>query len=139
MLKVQPEDHDQLIVDRRRRMTLIFIGWLTFIFLTSCTVVRPQEFFGLIEYFTGFQAGSMRTFQAFWAAGWILFVKGWHFTEFAVLTGLCAAAIRWKSGSEAEWPIYVAMVFCAGYAVSDEWHQSFVPDRRGTIDDVVID
>ena len=31
------------------------------------------------------------------------------------------------------------MVFCVAFAISDEWHQSFVPDRFGTVTDVLID
>ena len=33
----------------------------------------------------------------------------------------------------------LAMVFCAVFAASDEWHQSFIPDRYGTVQDVLID
>lgn len=32
-----------------------------------------------------------------------------------------------------------ALVFCVLYAVTDEWHQSFVPGRRGAATDVLID
>ena len=31
------------------------------------------------------------------------------------------------------------MLFCIAFAASDEWHQTFVPDRYGTVVDVFID
>jgi VanZ family protein len=37
------------------------------------------------------------------------------------------------------WPPAAAWVFCAAYAVSDEWHQTLVPGRDGKISDVLID
>ena len=35
--------------------------------------------------------------------------------------------------------IHCVMLFCFPFAASDEWHQSFVPDRFGTIQVVLID
>lgn len=40
------------------------------------------------------------------------------------------------------WPlrsIAVPLLLAALYACSDEWHQSFVPSRTGTVDDVLLD
>ena len=31
------------------------------------------------------------------------------------------------------------MLLCFLFAISDEWHQTFVPDRYGTVTDVLID
>jgi VanZ family protein len=70
---------------------------------------------------------------------WIAIVKGWHFTEFAILTVLAAHAQKWFFGKITFWSIVTAMVFATLYAVSDEWHQAFIPDRFGTVQDVLID
>lgn len=59
--------------------------------------------------------------------------KGAHFTEYAVLAMLVANAIR----SPQRW--WIPIAFCALYAVSDEIHQYFVPDRACRFLDVCID
>lgn len=81
----------------------------------------------------------MKRFAVFWGVSWFAIVKGWHVAEFAILTLVTAAAIRWWRGQLTGWSIVGAMVFCIGFAASDEWHQSFVPDRFGTVQDVFID
>ena len=56
--------------------------------------------------------------------------KGAHMGEYAVLYFLsrrCPLGVR---GS---------FLLCAAYACSDEWHQTFVPNRAGTLADVGID
>ena len=93
----------------------------------------------MIQRFTGASRESMERFAVFWGVAWFTIVKGWHFTEFAVLTVLCAAAISYWRKSADSWSIMLAMVFCAVFAASDEWHQSFIPDRYGTVQDVLID
>lgn len=69
----------------------------------------------------------------------MLIVKGWHFTEFAVLLLLSVSALRWLSGSMTATKILAAAAFCIVFAASDEWHQTFVADRFGTTWDVGID
>jgi VanZ family protein len=66
-----------------------------------------------------------------------------HLTEYAILAGLFWRALRKPAGfrtlpwlwREAFW----AIVFVAFYAMSDEFHQSFVPGREGKVTDVLID
>jgi VanZ family protein len=61
-----------------------------------------------------------------------------HLTVFAVLTVLLCRAFRLHVAR----PTYawlLAMCVAALYACSDEWHQTFVPGREGTVRDVVID
>jgi VanZ family protein len=61
-----------------------------------------------------------------------------HLTVFAVLTVLLFRAFRLHVAS----PTYawlLAMGVAVLYACSDEWHQTVVPGREGTIRDVVID
>ena len=59
--------------------------------------------------------------------------KGAHFTEYAVLAVLVANAIRMPQ----RW--WIPIAFCALYALSDEIHQYFVPDRACRFLDVCID
>ena len=61
-----------------------------------------------------------------------------HLTIFAVLTVLLFRAFRLYVAKAAHaW--LLAMLVAALYACSDEWHQTFVPGREGTVRDVVID
>ncbi len=122
-----------------RKFPVLLCGWLAFIFGTSCTVIRPNEFFSLVARFTGADPESMKRFALFWGVSWFAIVKGWHFAEFFILTFLVVAALKWCCGMLTRWSIFGAMLFCIAFAAFDEWHQSFVPDRFGTVQDVLID
>lgn len=63
-----------------------------------------------------------------------------HAVEYAVLAGLLrrAAAGQWPARGPG-WAAGFAFAASALYAVSDEWHQSFVPGRRGALSDCLID
>jgi hypothetical protein len=121
------------------RLTSIFIAWALFIFGTSCTVIRPEEFFGLVQRFLGLSEESLLQFRVFWGIVWFTVVKGWHFTEFLILTFLCAKVLKCWYGAQTQNTIALAMLFCIFYAASDEWHQTLVPDRFGSFQDVLID
>lgn len=60
----------------------------------------------------------------------ILLRKLAHMTEFGVL------CLLWRRGGLRLWQAAAVSLL---YAVSDEWHQSFVPNRCGCASDVVID
>ena len=66
----------------------------------------------------------------------VLLRKLGHVAGYFVLTLLLLRALR-RSGVAAAVPVAVAAAFA--YAVSDEWHQSFVPGRGATPHDVAID
>lgn len=63
-----------------------------------------------------------------------------HLAEYALLGILAARAFR---GSSREWLsrrwIVVSLALVIVYALADEYHQSFVPSRTGTIYDSLID
>ena len=69
--------------------------------------------------------------------------KAAHVTEYAILALLLYRAMRRTLERSPEiwcrqcagWAFGIALI----YAASDEWHQSFVPSRGGTIHDVLID
>jgi VanZ family protein len=60
-----------------------------------------------------------------------------HFGEYFALTGLWWWALRTRVGARRALPIAMAIAF--GYAISDEFHQTFVSGRTGTPRDVLID
>ena len=61
-----------------------------------------------------------------------------HFSEYAVLAGLAARAttsagpVSWRRAA-------CVLAVCLAYALSDEWHQSFVPGRDASLLDLAVD
>jgi VanZ family protein len=66
--------------------------------------------------------------------------KAAHFTEYAILALLAARAFRTSSRDflRNHW-FAVSLTFVALYALSDEFHQSFVSSRTASIYDCLID
>ena len=60
--------------------------------------------------------------------------KSAHLATYAVLAILSWRALRTHKQS---W--FLALLITVIYAVSDEWHQSFVPPREAAVRDVLID
>lgn len=62
-----------------------------------------------------------------------------HVLLYAVLAGLLQTALwGWKRGPDLRWVISV-VVFSSLFAISDEYHQTFVSGRSATAADVVVD
>ena len=61
--------------------------------------------------------------------------KNAHFFAYLVLGVLLANALRGYKGRR----IALAVLICVLYAMSDEFHQLFIPGRAGQVMDVVID
>lgn len=66
----------------------------------------------------------------------LLIRKGAHMAEYAVLFFLDHRALRME---DTKHPGPYALILCALYAVTDEWHQSFVAGRGPSLIDVGID
>jgi len=63
-----------------------------------------------------------------------------HFLEYAVLAALMWRALRGSFGAAAKAALGVAaFLIAAGFAASDEFHQSFVSTRTASAHDVMID
>jgi VanZ family protein len=61
-----------------------------------------------------------------------------HMAEYGVLTVLLFNALRSHRRRNGR-ALLIAAVVAVLYALSDEWHQAFVPGREGSLRDVVID
>lgn len=61
-----------------------------------------------------------------------------HMAEYAILTALLFWALRLHIALKAH-ALLIAAVVAVLYAFSDEWHQTFVPGREGSLRDVGID
>src|ERR1700716_1287813 len=62
-----------------------------------------------------------------------------HLTEYAILAALLWRAVRAGSLRQLWKPAVIALVIAGGYAALDEFHQSFVPTRTASGNDVMID
>ncbi len=60
-----------------------------------------------------------------------------HFTEYALLTFLWWRALEGRSGARRA--IAAAVAIAVAYAITDEYHQTFVEGRVGAVTDVLID
>jgi VanZ family protein len=61
-----------------------------------------------------------------------------HLAAFATLAAVLLVALSWGRRPGLR-DVLVALGLAVLYALSDEWHQSFVPDRTGRLDDIVTD
>lgn len=64
--------------------------------------------------------------------------KAAHFTEYAIL-GIFLVKYWQAAGAAVKRQIGFSVLVCAGYAVTDELHQYFVPGRACALGDVCID
>lgn len=111
------------------RSKLLAIAWFLLISILSHGFVDSRSFVhGVSQVSNVSEAG----FSTFWKDWWWLFVKGWHVTEFFVLTLLIQHALK-------TWRILVAPMLAIVAAALDEWHQTFVPHRGGLLSDVAVD
>ena len=63
-----------------------------------------------------------------------------HWTEYFILATFLAAACQTQWPKQTRQSRFTASVIIATlYAISDEWHQSFVPNRSASAIDVTID
>jgi len=61
-----------------------------------------------------------------------------HLLAYAILAASLLMALSWGRRPRLRDGV-IAFGLTIAYAVSDEWHQSFVPDRNGRLDDVITD
>jgi len=62
-----------------------------------------------------------------------------HIFVFGVLTFLIFRILKYTEKRHIYWDLFWAFIFTVLYAISDEYHQTMVPGRYGTVQDVLID
>jgi VanZ family protein len=102
-------------------------------------VVLPHDFFAWFASHIFRDATTHRGFVVFWGYSWFAIVKGWHAAEFAILCALALMIFNRLAPSRPRRNVVAAMILCLLFALSDEYHQTFVPGRRGSWADVAID
>jgi VanZ family protein len=66
------------------------------------------------------------------------FKKLAHVAVYGILTALLFSAMRMHIRHRG-YALFTAVLIAILYAFSDEWHQTFVPGREGTLRDVAVD
>jgi len=121
------------------RYWMPLIIWMTLIFIGSTDVLSA-------EHTSRFLVPFLRWLdpQISWAAVnsiQIVIRKVGHLTEYAILATLIWRALRsaesWKRSTLILFT--VSLVGCAVFAATDEFHQSFIPSRTSSVNDVFID
>lgn len=143
-------------MSRRKRLFCVLLwaaalGWMAMIFWFSAKdgTASGDMSGGLIRFFA---VRVSPGFSRLDAAEQAAVVESWqfavrklaHFSEYAVLGGLYAAAIRLslngRSGrGAAALRTGLPLLLGLAYAAGDEWHQAFVPGRGPAVRDVLID
>ena len=118
------------------------VVWMTCIFIGSTDLLaasHTSRFLGpLIHWLApGLDADAVHTFQ-------VLVRKAGHVSEYAVLCALCWRGLAFREGAtrpvrELRRRAMTAWGIAVAFAVTDEWHQSFVPSREGQVRDVAVD
>jgi VanZ family protein len=63
----------------------------------------------------------------------------WHVAEFAILCSFSLARSNRVSRSTPRRNLIISVILCIIFALADEYHLTFIPDRGGTWTDVGID
>ena len=113
----------------------LLLGWMAMIYMFSADSDSGATSGGVLEALVGFLTALTGPLKPeVQEALHLLLRKAAHFTEYAVLALLWAGVL--PRGSRRLW---LAFWLTTGYAVSDEIHQAFVPNRGPSPFDVLID
>lgn len=113
------------------------VVWAILIFIGSGSVLSAEHTSVILQVFKWLfpSAGPE-------SLAWFHFCvrKAGHLTEYAILASLAARAFRNSSHQfiQRHW-FKFSMLLAVAYALSDEFHQSFVPSRTASIHDSLID
>lgn len=113
------------------------IAWMVLIFFGSTDVLSA-------EHTSRFLVPFLRWFDPQISWGMIVKIhfilrKLGHLTEYGILAGLLWRALQ-TAIVAARWRVAgLALLIAAGYAAFDEFHQSFIPSRTSSSNDVMID
>jgi VanZ family protein len=109
------------------------LAWMTFIFIGSTDLLSAEHTSRFIGPFLRWFAPDIS--DATIASVQLVVRKCAHLTEYAILAALLYRALRRSS----DWAVALSFVIAAVYATLDEFHQSFVASRTGSLWDVAID
>ena len=113
----------------------MLVGWMALIFMFSADSDSGATSGGLLEALVALLSGLLGPLGLETQANLhLLLRKAAHFTEYAILALLWTGVLPRRSRR-----LWLAFWLAAGYAVTDEIHQAFVPNRGPSPIDVLID
>lgn len=115
------------------------LAWLVVTFIGSTSVMSTEQTSRFIVPFLLWLKPGM-TQETVW--GMIVFMRQCaHVGEYAVLALLMWRALRWGISVSMQMPTLCGVVLmgCALFAISDEFHQTFVKSRTPSVRDVLLD
>ena len=127
---------------RRRGEELIanwvpVVFWAGLIFYFSTEQFSSPQTSGLLESVLDWLFPGISAARVDWAH--LALRKLGHLTEYFVFSVLLLRALRHNHGGLTVRHVAWSVMFVLLYAVSDEFHQAFVPSRTASINDVLID
>jgi len=112
--------------------------WAVLIFIGSTDLLSASNTAGplrriLLWVFPHLSEATLKTLQ-------LVARKAGHLTEYAILAWLLARAFRTSTRAllRRRW-LWLSLLLVVAYSLTDEFHQSFVASRTGTIYDSMID
>ena len=122
----------------RLRRYLPLLVWMGAIFAGSTSLLSRDNTHNIIDPVVGWLFPWANYDQRLWLHVFVR--KCGHVTEYTILTllvaYLCLSSSRFLLRNY--WWIW-SLLFAAAYAASDEFHQTFVPGRDGSLHDVALD
>jgi len=113
------------------------VAWAILIFIGSGSVLSAGHTSVVLRFVKWLYPSASPAFLA-----WFHFLvrKAGHLTEYAILAMLAARAFRNSSHQfiRRHW-FKLSLLLAAVYALTDEFHQSFVPSRTASVHDSLID
>lgn len=121
---------------------VLWMGMI-YIFSDQPADLSTEESFGLatqiVEIYAGFSGGMEGPEQLEWSlAIEPILRKAAHMSEYALLAVLLYPAFKRLHISYRRAALF-SLLICVLYSCTDEWHQTFVFGRSGSIRDVIID
>lgn len=114
------------------------IIWMALIFAASTDLMSAEHTSRFIEPFLRWLRPGISPDTIARAHFYIR--KAAHVSEYAVLAALFyRALVNTLCAGRAVAAAAIVLLFCAAYAASDEFHQSFIPSRTASARDVAID
>jgi VanZ family protein len=113
------------------------IVWLGVIALESTDMANAANTGRLLRFLLSFLPGDMA--RSIYEVTHFLFRKGGHFVGYGILALLFFRALR-AASARCSLPLAAwAVVLTAAVASLDEFHQTFLPSRTGSVRDVALD
>lgn len=126
-----------MIIKRRLQLVLLLV-WISTIFITSNFFIERSDFIRFISKYLPSDI-IRREWSDLWMYAGFFLVKLYHVTEYVILYSLLYIVSGTRLSIKPKRKRIICFIACVLFAASDEWHQTFIAGRGGTVSDVCID